>query len=264
MLQLREGPHQPVGEVLADQGPCGDGTVTSFEYVELGVSDLGRSEQFYTQCLGATLESQDATAMMMRIFDTRLLLRKATVELPALGIRSLVFRGPASVKLTDPDGAALDVFAPAEGLVADQPAIGQITERVLAYGKFVAQGDLDSVADLFVHGAVSGDAHPEPVVGRDAVLALYRSTLAEGGSARRLRVTTTDLQIDSSSDGTATCMSTFTVRAPDSGDTEEPLFRGRYADAFEWIGGRWEFTRRHVHLDMTNDEAVRREGVNLS
>lgn len=146
----------------------------------------------------------------------------------------------------------------------EHSATDQITARVLAYGTFVAQGDLDGVADLFVHGAVSGDAHPDPAVGRSAVLDLYRATLANDGTERRLRVATTDLRIDVAEDpGTASCVSTFIVHAPGATNADAPLFRGRYADTFALIDGRWEFTRRHVHLDTTNDEAVQRAGVNL-
>jgi ketosteroid isomerase-like protein len=226
------------------------------------VSDLERSERFYTSCLGAVVESREPDTTMLRVFDTRLLLQKATSGPPALGIRALVFRGATDAQLADPDGTALQVTAPDAGRSTDESDIEQITERVLAYGKFVARGDLEGIADLFVHGGVSGDAHPEPAVGRAAVLELYRTTLATGGTERRLRVATTDLEIDIDA-GTATCMSTFTVRPPGSTDEAAPIFVGRYADTFARIDGRWEFTRRHVHLDMTDDEAVRREGVNL-
>ncbi len=269
LLQLRDGPQQPVGDALVDQGPCGDGTVTAFAHVVLGVRDLERAERFYTSGLGATVESREPAATMLRVFDTLLLLQQATPETPVLGIRALAFCGASAANLADPDGASLDVtafdaVAPGEAAAPDQVAVEQITARVLAYGRFVAQGDLEGIADLFVHGAVSGDAHPDPVAGRAAVLELYRATLAYDGTPSRLRVSTTDLKIDLDDHaGTATCMSTFTVRAPGSTDADAPLFLGRYADAFALIDGRWEFTRRHVHLDMTDEDAVRREGVNL-
>lgn len=93
LLQLRGGPQQPIGDALVDHGPCGDGTVTAFAHVALGVADLERAERFYTSCLGATVESRDATTTMLRVFDTLLLLQQATVESPTLGIRALVFRG---------------------------------------------------------------------------------------------------------------------------------------------------------------------------
>ncbi len=264
LLRLRDGPQQPVGDALVDQGPCGDGTVTAFAHVALGVADLGRAERFYRSGLGATVESREPTATMLRVFDTLLLLQRATPDSPVLGIRALAFFGASAANLADPDGASLDVTAFEVANDASATAVEQITERVLAYGTFVAQGDLEGIADLFVHGAVSGDAHPDPAVGRAAVLELYRATLAADGTDRRLRVTTTNLKIDIDDDaGTATCMSTFTVRAPGSTDADAPLFLGRYADAFALIDGRWEFTRRHVHLDMTDEDAVRREGVNL-
>ena len=258
LLQLRDGPQQLVGDALVDQGPCGDRNISAFAHVALGVRDLERAERFYASGLGATVELREPGATMLRVFDTKLLLQQATFESPALGIRALVFRGATDAHLADPDGTALEVFR------VDQLAADQISERVRAYGTFVAQGNLEGIADLFVHGAVSGDAHPEPVSGRAAVLELYRSTLASDGSPSRLRVATnvTKIDIDHAA-GNATCESTFNVRGPGSADDEEPLFLGRYADAFALIDGRWEFTRRHVHLDMTNEEAVRREGVNL-
>jgi ketosteroid isomerase-like protein len=140
-----------------------------------------------------------------------------------------------------------------------------IARLVHAYTDLVAKGDLDGIANLFIHGAVSGDAHPVPAVGRAAVLELYRATLASSaGGPRRLRVATTDLQMQiNDTAGTAACVSRFTVRPSDAGDTDTVLFEGRYLDEFARFDGEWAFTRRHVALDMTNREAVDREGVHL-
>ncbi|MEO5842638.1 MAG: nuclear transport factor 2 family protein [Acidimicrobiales bacterium] len=145
------------------------------------------------------------------------------------------------------------------------PHFVAIERLVHAYTERVAKGDLDSIADLFVHGGVSGDAHPEPVIGRAAVLELYRTTLASSGEGpRRLRVVTTDLDVDiDEAKGTATCVSRFTVYPSDPTITDTVLFVGRYLDQFAQFDGAWAFTRRHVALDVTNHEAVEREGVNL-
>jgi hypothetical protein len=145
---------------------------------------------------------------------------------------------------------------------ADVTAIARL---VHAYTERVAQGDLESIADLFVHGGVSGDAHPEPAIGRAAVLELYRSTLSSGGDGpRRLRVVTTDLQVEvDEGTGTATCTSRFTVFPSDPTITDTVLFLGRYLDQFARFDGAWAFTRRHVALDVTNHDAVGREGVHL-
>ena len=145
------------------------------------------------------------------------------------------------------------------------PDVSSIERLVHAYTERVARGDLEGVADLFVHGGVSGDAHPEPAVGRAAVLELYRSTLSSGGDEpRRLRVVTTDLQVDiDESAGTATCTSRFTVFPSDPTVSDTVLFVGRYLDEFALFDGAWAFTRRHVALDVTNHEAVDREGVHL-
>ena len=143
--------------------------------------------------------------------------------------------------------------------------VAQIERLVHAYTEFVAKGDLDGVADLFEHGGVSGDVHPEPAIGREAVLELYRATLSSSGDApRRLRVLTTDLEIDiDKAAGTATCVSRFTVYPSDPTITDTVLFVGRYLDQFARFDGAWAFTRRHVALDVTNHEAIDREGVNL-
>ena len=154
----------------------------------------------------------------------------------------------------------MNVSEPAD--VSDAATIAQL---VHAYTDLVAEGDLDGIADLFVHGAVSGDAHPEPAVGRAAVFELYRATLASTADGpRRLRVATTDLDIDiDQAAGTATCVSRFTVRPSDTNDADTVLFIGRYLDAFARFDDMWAFTRRHVALDVTNHEAVNREGVHL-
>jgi len=145
------------------------------------------------------------------------------------------------------------------------PDVAQIERLVHAYTQHVAAGDLESVADLFVHGGVSGDAHPEPAMGRAAVRELYAATLASGGEGpRRLRVVTTDLEIDiDSAASTATCASRFVVYPSDPNVTDTVLFEGRYLDQFALFDGKWAFTRRHVALDVTNHDAVQREGVQL-
>src|SRR5690349_3272683 len=139
-----------------------------------------------------------------------------------------------------------------------------IAALVQAYCDLVAAGDLDGMATLFEHGAVSGDAHPDPARGRAEVLALYRATLAGDGTPRRLRVSTTDLTVEVDPGGaTAVAQSHFTVRAPGQALDDEPLMIGRYNDRFGQIDGRWRFVHRHVHLDVTNADAVRRAGVDL-
>jgi ketosteroid isomerase-like protein len=147
----------------------------------------------------------------------------------------------------------------------NNPDVAQIERLVHAYTERVADGDLEAIADLFIHGGVSGDTHPEPAIGRAAVLELYRATLsASSDGPRRLRVVTTDLQIEfATTANIATCASRFTVYPSDPNMAGTVLFEGRYLDEFASFDGQWAFTRRHVALDMTNHEAVEREGVHL-
>ena len=145
------------------------------------------------------------------------------------------------------------------------PDIASIEQLVHAYSKHVAAGDLEAIADLFEHGGVSGDTHPEPAVGRAAVLALYRNTLSSNADGpRRLRVVNRDLEVEiDAAAATATCTSRFIVYPSDPNVTDTVLFEGRYLDEFARFDGAWAFTRRHVALDVTNREAVDREGVRL-
>ena len=69
LLQLRDGPQQPVGDALIDQGPRGDRTISTFAHVALGVRDLERAERFYTSGLGATVESREPGATMLRVVE---------------------------------------------------------------------------------------------------------------------------------------------------------------------------------------------------
>ena len=107
---------------------------------------------------------------------------------------------------------------------------------------------------------------PSPPSAAAAVLELYRTTLSS--SARRsapARVVTTDLESGHRRRTPAPqrASSRFTVYPSDRTITDTVLFVGRYLDEFALSTDTWAFTRRHVALDVTNHEAVDREGVNL-
>jgi catechol 2,3-dioxygenase-like lactoylglutathione lyase family enzyme len=111
-LQLRGGPRQPVGDPLVPQHDGGDGSVTSFDHVVLGVRDLARSVAFYSGCMSATVEERSGGDAMVRIYETRVRLVQTTVDDASVGIRSLAFLGPRAAQLVDPDGAPLVVMGP--------------------------------------------------------------------------------------------------------------------------------------------------------
>lgn len=114
LLELAGGPSQPVGVPLGDGGEKGDGTADAFDHVGLSVGDLERSVAFYTsEAIGGELEDRDRSHARIRIFDTQLVLEPSGASSATPGIRRLVFAGPESMTLEDPDGPELVVRAAA-------------------------------------------------------------------------------------------------------------------------------------------------------
>jgi hypothetical protein len=131
-----------------------------------------------------------------------------------------------------------------------------IIELVLTYAERIDAGDLDGVADLLAHARVTAEGFDAVHEGRDAVLALYRSTtrLHDDGTPRTKHLTTNLLVRVDTVASTATCRSYFTVLQAVPGALElAPIIAGRYHDAFERAGGSWRFTSRHMLVDLVGD-----------
>jgi glyoxylase I family protein len=106
-LCLAGGPGQPCGTPLRHRGDVGDGTVSRFAHVAVGVRDLDGAASFATSALSGVVEHRSAARAVIRVFETRIALEAANAADPRLGIRHLRFLGPDAVELRDPDGTTL-------------------------------------------------------------------------------------------------------------------------------------------------------------
>jgi hypothetical protein len=133
-----------------------------------------------------------------------------------------------------------------------------IENLLYTYAERIDAGDLEGVADLFSHGriAASADAPPEgAVVGREQVLALYRSStrLYEDGTPHTRHVTTNAIIEVAEGAERATARSYYTVFQQVEGLPLQPIIAGRYHDSFHRLDGRWWFDTRIMLVDLTGD-----------
>jgi hypothetical protein len=133
-----------------------------------------------------------------------------------------------------------------------------IENLLYTYAERIDAGDLEGVADLFVHGriCVSPDAPPEQAVeGRERVLALYRAStrLHPDGLPHTKHVTTNAIiEVDDDAD-TASARSYYTVLQRVDDLPLQPIIAGRYHDTFHRIDGRWWFDTRIMLVDLVGD-----------
>ena len=95
-------------------------------------------------------------------------------------------------------------------------AAREIENLLYTYAERIDAGDLEGVADLFVHGRIlpSADAPTDrAIVGRDRVLALYRGStrLYDDGTPRTKHVTTNTIIEVADGASTAAARSYYTV-----------------------------------------------------
>ena len=134
----------------------------------------------------------------------------------------------------------------------------EIENLLHSYAERIDAGDLEGVADLFVHGRIAGspDAEPEQaIVGRDQVLALYRGSTriyADGSPHTKHLTTNSIIEIEKDAD-TAVARSYFTVLQQLDDFPLQPIISGRYRDTFQRIDGRWWFDTRVMLVDLVGD-----------
>jgi hypothetical protein len=126
------------------------------------------------------------------------------------------------------------------------------------YAERIDEGDLEGVADLFAHGRIAPapDTPPgEGIVGRDAVLGLYRGTtrLYEDGSPRTKHVTSNSIIDVDDAVGRAAARSYFTVFQQLDDFPLQPIISGRYRDTFHRLDGAWWFDTRVMQVDLKGD-----------
>jgi hypothetical protein len=137
-------------------------------------------------------------------------------------------------------------------------AAREIENLLHTYAERIDAGDLEGVADLFAHGRIRpfADAPPEQSIeGRDAVLALYRSStrIYEDGSPHTKHVTTNSIIEVDEGGSTASARSYFTVFQQVDDFPLQPIISGRYHDTFHQVDGRWWFDSRSMLVDLTGD-----------
>jgi len=133
-----------------------------------------------------------------------------------------------------------------------------IENLLYSYAERIDAGDLEALADLFVHGRISvaPKARPGRVVeGRDSVLAMYRGStrIYEDGIPHTKHVTTNSIiEVDPRA-GTAVARSYYTVFQQVDDLPLQPIICGRYHDTFQRIDGRWWFDTRTLLVDLVGD-----------
>ena len=134
----------------------------------------------------------------------------------------------------------------------------EIENLLYTYAERIDAGDLEGVAELFRHGRVqaSPEAPPESaVVGRDAVLALYRGStrIYPDGSPHTRHVTTNAIIQVEDAGLTATSRSCFTVFQQVEDFPLQPIISGRYHASFQRLEGTWWFDTRIMLVDLLGD-----------
>ena len=134
----------------------------------------------------------------------------------------------------------------------------EIENLLYAYAERIDRGDLDGVADLFVHGRICGveGGPPETVFeGRDRVREMYEMStrLYEDGTPKTKHVTTNaQIEVDEEA-GTARSRAYYSVTQATPDLPLQLIITGRYDDTFRRVDGRWVFDTRVMHVDQVGD-----------
>ncbi|MBN7798612.1 nuclear transport factor 2 family protein [Parahaliea mediterranea] len=129
-----------------------------------------------------------------------------------------------------------------------------IENLIYRYAERIDAGDLEGVAELFRHGAITAPAHDSRVEGYRAVLDMYRASCRiypETGTPRTRHITTNVLVEVAGEEAIA--RSTFTVLQATESLPLQPIITGRYSDRFQRRDGAWVFRERAMHVDFVGD-----------
>lgn len=130
-----------------------------------------------------------------------------------------------------------------------------IQRLLYLYAEHIDAGDFEGVADLFSQAAIHASSLPEPIRGREAILALYQhSTRRYPEGTPRTRHLVCNPVITVAPDGLhAEARSTFLVLQATEGLPLQPIIAGRYHDRFACTEGRWHFTAREMQPELKGD-----------
>jgi hypothetical protein len=134
-----------------------------------------------------------------------------------------------------------------------------IENLLYTYADRIDRGDLDGVADLFVHGRIHGQegGGPETVFeGRDGVRNLYGMATRiyeDSGTPKTKHVTTNAIiEVDDEA-ATATAQSSYLVTQATPELPLQVIITGHYRDTFRRIDGTWWFDTRTMYVDQAGD-----------
>jgi hypothetical protein len=129
----------------------------------------------------------------------------------------------------------------------------EIANLVYRYAEFIDSGDLEGAAALFKHARIK-TAIGE--IGHEEVLAMWRKGIYiyNDGTPRTKHVITNPIiEVDETA-GIGTCRTYYTVVQQVGDGPLQAVICGRYHDAFEFVDGRWRFSRRDYSLhDLIGD-----------
>ena len=129
-----------------------------------------------------------------------------------------------------------------------------ITDLILLYAERLDLGDLEGVAQLFAEATLRSNHREGGLRGRDAVLALYRSTVQLHDGIPATKHVTTNVIVEMDTDGThATARSYFTVLQARPELPLQPIIAGRYHDRFAKDATGWRFDDRLILVDLVGD-----------
>lgn len=132
----------------------------------------------------------------------------------------------------------------------------QISDLLYAYAERIDAGDFDGLADLLAHAELTAEGAGHVTRGAEGVRALYEATTLryEDGTPRTKHVTT-NVVIDIDDTGaSAAARSYFTVLQAVPGHLAlQPVVAGRYHDRFQRAEEGWQFSHRHIRVDLAGD-----------
>jgi ketosteroid isomerase-like protein len=135
---------------------------------------------------------------------------------------------------------------------------GHITVPALIarYAELIDAGDFAGLGALFAHATIVVDETGLQVSGSEAITAAYNGWTKrydDTGTPKTKHVTTNlILDVDDEA-GRATCRSYVTVFQATESLPLQPIFSGRYRDAFERVEDEWRFSKRRIITDFAGD-----------
>ncbi len=131
----------------------------------------------------------------------------------------------------------------------------QIENLLHSYARGVDTGNLESIAELFRHGAICGAEGDTLAAGYDGVLAMYRSVIKiypECGTPKTQHVVS-NLILNVENEHTANSTANYTVMQQLPNGNIECIIAGEYFSRFVKENEQWQFHEHHMRNRITGD-----------